>query len=70
MAKKVKINNESKPSDIQVADHLKALFEQYPHIHTIWVNGNEWYFFEKPGFEPVERNFQQTEVDDTTIVDE
>lgn len=37
-------------------ENLKAVLENHPHVHTIFVNENgEWFFAPRPGFEPYER---------------
>jgi hypothetical protein len=41
---------------LTVDDHVAAIFEQYPHITTVWIDENsEWRFYETPGAIAIER---------------
>lgn len=42
----------------EIAEKIREVFEHHPHVLTVWVNAaqTEWYFMEKPGFTPIERN--------------
>ena len=36
--------------------HIKGIFEQMPHIHTIWMDDKEeWRFYETPGAKAIHR---------------
>ena len=58
MAKVVKEKSEVAVAQGEIPNHeqLKAVLNQFPHVHTIHVNeSGEWYFNEKPGFTPYTR---------------